>query len=1181
MLSGRVGKWILVVVLLLGAIYAAYPPVEVPVEKKVVTEKIAQTSEVAKEHNVEVGETYKKDTESEERGWLPLALSKQGSREKIEERVQDGTLVREKTTTKYVLGRIKLGLDIAGGTELTYKLNPKEGQKLGEKLDKTINILKQRIAPSNIKQYRIQPVGEERILIQVPRASLEEVEALKERLTTMGKLEFKLAVPRDSKKEEFQEMYKAAAQGEKVPGYTKLYREGDASNEFYLVKEGPAELTGQRLAQVYPRRDQYGQPIVGFELDSVGARKFAMVTENNRGRLLAIILDGVLKSAPVIRTRIEERGQIEGNFTWEEVQRMVTVLQSGSLPVDLELLQESTVGPELGQDSIQKGLWSIAVAGVLVLVFIGIYYMTCGLIADGALIMNIVLLVGVLGLLGAALTLPGVAGILLTVGMAVDANVLIFERIREEYSSGKGMRVSLRNGYDRAYSTIIDANVTTLLTAIILYLVGTGPVRGFAITLSAGIVFSMFTALFVTRLVLETLIAKEWLKEFKMFSIVGEPEIPFSSKRRVAYVVSAVVLVVGLGFFFGRGRALYDIDFTGGSLAYLSLPQNTEVDTVRDRVNEAGFDRAQVQEVEGAAGAEGIQKAAFAVRVKGAGVKRGQSEVKNKVGKALQDAGLKEDPEVEVSSDGRTLLLELDQAADETALREALAGSKEGAFRLDYATEVVPSANITASKYEIRFPDVPPLMSKRELWGKARAALAWAKVENESYSLQLGEVDGEGGSANLSVTLDKAVDPAIFMTEVDKRGFDALDVNGSQTATKTLQLTGPADGLKQFKKEMPRTVRLPRISKADGALVAELSSPINEQDLRNFFERQEIQKVVLVPTGAKSPVYTVQLSTEPVKARLQSAFADMGTGAEVGFEEIETAAAEPGRVRVKMALPEPMQFVEVLTALEQAQLGVAPEEIVVSEHQPKDSVESVILSLPDSKKEETQDLIASVFREPQVIQKIVSIGSVVAEEMKGRALLAVICASVIIVIYVTIRFHAIKFGIAAVIALIHDVTIAAGLVALADWTGVMGDIKINLAMLAAFLTILGYSLNDTIVVFDRIRENLYEMGRKTVDAEVIDTSINQTLSRTFLTSLTTLMVVLVLYLLGGPVLQGLAFTLIVGVLVGTYSSIFIASPILLDWEMVKNGARIFFKVLFFPVTAPFKVADALRGSSSS
>jgi preprotein translocase SecF subunit len=211
----------------------------------------------------------------------------------------------------------------------------------------------------------------------------------------------------------------------------------------------------------------------------------------------------------------------------------------------------------------------------------------------------------------------------------------------------------------------------------------------------------------------------------------------------------------------------------------------------------------------------------------------------------------------------------------------------------------------------------------------------------------------------------------------------------------------------------------------------------------------------------------------------------------------------------------------------------------------------------------------------------VSIGSVVAEEMKGRALLAVICASVIIVIYVTIRFHAIKFGIAAVIALIHDVTIAAGLVALADWTGVMGDIKINLAMLAAFLTILGYSLNDTIVVFDRIRENLYEMGRKTVDAEVIDTSINQTLSRTFLTSLTTLMVVLVLYLLGGPVLQGLAFTLIVGVLVGTYSSIFIASPILLDWEMVKNGVRIFFKVLFFPVTAPFKVASALRGSSSS
>jgi preprotein translocase SecF subunit len=183
------------------------------------------------------------------------------------------------------------------------------------------------------------------------------------------------------------------------------------------------------------------------------------------------------------------------------------------------------------------------------------------------------------------------------------------------------------------------------------------------------------------------------------------------------------------------------------------------------------------------------------------------------------------------------------------------------------------------------------------------------------------------------------------------------------------------------------------------------------------------------------------------------------------------------------------------------------------------------------------------------------IGAAVAGEMKGRALLAVLFASVIIVFYVTIRFHAFKFGVAAVIALIHDVAITAGLVALADWSGVMGDVKISLASLAAFLTIIGYSLNDTIVVFDRIRENMRSLGRRDVDAEIIDLSINQTLSRTLLTSLTTFVVVLVLYLFGGSVLEGLALTLIIGVVVGTYSSMFIASPILLDWEPMTSAVK--------------------------
>ncbi len=217
--------------------------------------------------------------------------------------------------------------------------------------------------------------------------------------------------------------------------------------------------------------------------------------------------------------------------------------------MDITLLQESTVGPQLGRDSINRGLLALAVAGFLVIVFIGIYYIGCGWVADAAVIMNLVLLLGVLCLLGAALTLPGMAGVLLTVGMAVDANVLIFERIREEQAAGKGVRLALRNGYERAFVTIFDSNVTTLLTGIILYIVGTGPVRGFAVTLCFGIVLSMFTALTVTRLAFETFVDKGWMTQFRMFQFFKQPSIRFSAMRRVAYAGSLSLIVIGMAAF--------------------------------------------------------------------------------------------------------------------------------------------------------------------------------------------------------------------------------------------------------------------------------------------------------------------------------------------------------------------------------------------------------------------------------------------------------------------------------------------------------------------------------------------------------------------------------------------------------------------------------------------------------
>ncbi|MHC4481659.1 MAG: preprotein translocase subunit SecD, partial [Planctomycetota bacterium] len=403
------------------ALYASYPPVGVPVQRKTVEKKVARTPEEARQNDVQTGQLYVASEDVTWQRFLPLALGARDEVTRVVERREDGTVVEEVTTI--VQGRVKLGLDVAGGTELLYQLSPEEGERLGGKLGTTIDILKKRIDPSNVKQYPIQAVGQRRILIQVPRATATEVEQLKTRLEKMGKLEFMLAVPlpRNTSEPKFIRYYEEAEQGRAPEGFVRMFVDGDPTQDYYLVKKGEPEITGRFLAPGSLRRttDQRGFPAVGFEFNAMGVRKFARITETNSGWALAIVLDDVLKSAPLIRGRIYGPGIVEGNFSEDEVSDMVNVLRAGSLPMDITLLQESTVGPQLGRDSIRRGLLALAVAGLLVLSFIGVYYITCGLVADGALILNLVLLMGVLCILGAALTLPGMAGVLLTVGMAV------------------------------------------------------------------------------------------------------------------------------------------------------------------------------------------------------------------------------------------------------------------------------------------------------------------------------------------------------------------------------------------------------------------------------------------------------------------------------------------------------------------------------------------------------------------------------------------------------------------------------------------------------------------------------------------------------------------------------------------------------------------------------------------
>ncbi|ADU96787.1 protein translocase subunit SecD [Thermovibrio ammonificans] len=283
---------------------------------------------------------------------------------------------------------------------------------------------------------------------------------------------------------------------------------------FFLVKREPI-LTGAYLKDAYPSQDENGLPAVSFVLNSQGAKIFRNYTKHHIGTRLAIVLDNKVQSAPVIRSEIGARGQISGQFTYQEARDLAIVLRAGALPAPVKIVEETTVGPSLGKESVEKGI-KAGVAGIIVvMLFMLVYYKTAGIAADAALLMNVIILWALMALIGATLTLPGIAGFILTIGMSVDANVIIFERIKEELRKGRNLYSAVEAGFARAWGTILDSNVTTLIAAAVLFQFGTGPIKGFAVTLSLGIMTSMFTAVFVTKVLLD-LIVKYKPKLFKI-----------------------------------------------------------------------------------------------------------------------------------------------------------------------------------------------------------------------------------------------------------------------------------------------------------------------------------------------------------------------------------------------------------------------------------------------------------------------------------------------------------------------------------------------------------------------------------------------------------------------------------------------------------------------------------------
>lgn len=503
-------------------------------------------------------------------------------------------------------GKIKLGLDLQGGTAFVVRLQnpetapgdtnaPAEAIDRSLMVDQAIEVLRRRVDAFGVAEPIIQPAGADQILIQLPGLSEADIQTARTTIEKAAFLEFRLVHP---------ESDQLVSQGLKPPGYDRLTMRRKAEDgkqesvQVVLVKRGAEQgLIGKFVSQAAVTRDPMSnRPEIILRFDSQGAELFADITRKSVGRPLAIVLDGELYSAPVIQQAITGgSASISGDFTLKEALELSHILEN-PLEAPLSIEEQRGVDPSLGKDSIRSGVVASIAAALLTFSFMAAFYFLAGLVANVALLMNVIILMGVMCSIDATLTMPGIAGIALTIGMAVDANVLIFERIREEMAKGKGLRSALSAGYDRAFGTILDSHVTTLITSIILIAFGTGPIRGFGVTLTIGVGASLFTALTVTRMIFNVMLARKMIQSLKMMPIVKFPAINFLGGSKIAAVASVVVILIGTGYgVFVRGEKMLGVDFSGGDGSTFRFEQKIEVDRIREALRTLNVGDPQIQ----------------------------------------------------------------------------------------------------------------------------------------------------------------------------------------------------------------------------------------------------------------------------------------------------------------------------------------------------------------------------------------------------------------------------------------------------------------------------------------------------------------------------------------------------------------------------------------------------------
>jgi SecD/SecF fusion protein len=1035
----------------------------------------------------------------------------------------------------------KLGVDLVGGTILVYEVDVakfKEGKLPdGYKPEQLITALKRRIDPADLYNVTIRPLSTTRVEIILPTGgthsegegqrtfTTEEVQKVKELISEVGSLEFRI-LAHDSddaagieavKKyfdgikdnpERLRELEEANKVGKPPPApkaedkagfptdkglynYSwmemgRSYRadfgfdnaaEGDHDDKGNLTARGQAWQQAKEARdnhKIFQRLDMPGRPYiysrevpanrqtgedkkkkieyfvltrdtqegkdnpgkyvdraaeganltVTFGLKSQGGELMGELTGNNVDRQMAIVLDGLIMSSANIHSKITTDGEITGRFTKDQTDRLVTILRSGALPASLKPVpvSENTMGPTLGADTIISGMLAVLLAFAAILLFMLVYYRFAGMVACIALFANLLLTIAFMVLVSATFTLPGLAGLVLMLGMAVDANVLIYERLREERARGASIGLAIRNGYDRAFPTIIDTHLSSIFTAIVLYIVGNDQLKGFGISLTVGLIISLFTSLYMTRLMFDLWQSKGWLHELKMMDLKNFPvfrwflgkNIDFMRIRYYWFAATTILTILGATLFLVRGKQGLNIDFTGGTAITYELNKLMTITEVRDKLDEREWPtKLKVEKAVPVDGADGYKW------------------------------------EITYAGDAKPRLITL------------------------------PTADRDAKDVEARARELPD-MSVEQIFMAA----------------------GDYSTGNAS---------------------KVITVRTPEMAPEMVQLVVS----RLLDTDLRRIfVVNPKVSDDNRAITLEFDDP----------NRPKLDE----PTFA-SPTQVTTLLQREFKALAKQLEAEGKTEEAAVFEkfsqQISVSKTEDAKEKESEGLFDKM----VVRLPEIADANKSPEERAQQQKQLHAKLEQIIAAAQ------------AEFSEHPQPWRLENFDSQLAADTQTRALTAILLSWLAILLYLWFRFGNWTFGAATVICLIHDLFFTLGFIALchflhqyfptaATFLG-LHDFKIDLPTIAALLTLVGYSVNDTIVVFDRIRE--VRGKNPLLTPQMINDGVNQTLSRTLLTSFSVWIVVFVLYVFGGAGVHLFAFVMVVGVIVGTYSSIYIASPLLL------------------------------------